>query len=239
MSELKTVLFTKFFLILLILSANATISAQSTIFNTPSTDVLAKKTFYLEGDFTTHFDKYARGGFESYGYRMVYGLTRKAEVGVNFYISRNGMTAPKEFQTNFKYRVFAKEKYGIAVSAGTQIYVPLDKSAGDRTFGMVYTNVSKVVTKTRGTRFTGGFYNLVGVSKGFGTRKGATLAVEQPLIRKLNFTADWFSGKNRFGYSAAGFSYAIGKRQFFQIGYNFGNSGRGNNALSAFYGITY
>ncbi|MGI9036725.1 MAG: hypothetical protein ACR2GD_11895 [Pyrinomonadaceae bacterium] len=87
-------------------------------------------------------------------------------------------------------------------------------------------------------RLTTGFYTIAGATKDFGARKGIILAVEQPLKRKFNFAADWYSGKNNLGY-AAGLSYSITKRQFFMAGYNFGNSGRGNNAFSAFYGFTY
>lgn len=239
MTEKISVLFRFVVFCLLILFSVSIIQAQSTIFNTPSTDVLSEKTFYVEGDFIAHFDKFAKGGFQSFGYRTVYGVRKKMEVGVNFYYTRNGSTSPKELQPNFKYKIYEKEKYGFAVSSGAMFFVPLNKSAGSRTFGFFYSNASKIIRQTRRTRVTSGFYTVVGANRAFGTKTGATVAVEQPLKGRLTFTADWFSGKNRFGYLAAGFSYAVTKRQFFQIGYNFGNSGRGNNALSAFYGFTY
>ena len=215
------------------------ISAQSTIFNIPSTDVLPETKFYVEADFISHFDRYKNGGFQTYGYRTVYGVKRKLEVGVNFFYTRNGVNAPMEIQPNFKYKVFQKEKYGLAVTTGALFFVPLTKSAGRRTFGMVYTNASKVVKQARGLRVTGGFYQVVGAEKDFGTKTGVIIGIEQPIKGKLNFVADWYSGKNRFGYSAAGLSYTIRKNHFLMVGYNFGNSGRGNNALSAFYGFTY
>ncbi len=239
MPEIKSVLLRCVFLCLLIFTASFAIEAQSTIFNIPSTDVMGEKRFYVEADFIAHFDKWRKGGFQSFGYRTVYGVRKKLEVGVNFFYTRNGSTSPKELQPNFKYKVFEKEKYGVAVSAGGQFFVPLNKSAGNRTFGMFYTNASKVIKKTGETRVTGGFYTVVGAAKGFGTKNGAIVGIEQPIIGKLSFTGDWYSGKNRFGYSTAGFSYSFAKRQFFQVGYNFGNSGRANNAFSAFYGFTY
>ncbi len=104
---------------------------------------------------------------------------------------------------------------------------------------MVYSNAGKVIKQTRQTRITGGIYTVVGAQRGFGSKTGAIVGIEQPVVGKLIFTADWYSGKNRFGYSTAGFSYSFAKRQFFQVGYNFGNSGCGNNAFSAFYGFTY
>lgn len=239
MAENKSVLFRCAFLSLVIFAASFAVSAQSTIFNVPSTDVMGEDRFYIEGDFIAHLDKFSKGGFQTFGYRTVYGVRKKLEVGVNFFYTRNGTTSPKELQFNTKYKVYNKEKYGFAVSSGAQFFVPLNRSAGRRTFGMVYSNASKTIKRTKETRVTGGFYTVFGAERGFGTKTGAMVGIEQPLVRKLTFTADWYSGKNRFGYSSAGLSYSFAKRQFFQVGYNFGNSGRGNNALSAFYGFTY
>lgn len=220
--------------------ANLTVAAQSAIFNIPSTDVVAEKTAYLEANFLAHFASTSRGGFQSYGYRLVYGARRNLEVGANFFISRNGSkTSPKEFQPNFKWRTYENERLGIASSVGALFFVPLDKTAGTRTFGMFYSNVSKIVKRARGMRVTGGFYTLVGAKRDVGTKTGAIVGLEQPVAGKLSFIADWYSGKNRFGYSAAGFGYPITKRQFLYAGYNFGNTGRANNYFSAFYGIAF
>jgi hypothetical protein len=239
MPENKSVWFRRIFLSLLIFAAFSGVSAQSTIFNIPSTDVLEEKRFFIEADFIAHFDKWEKGGFQSYGYRTVYGVRKNLEVGVNFFYTRNGSTSPKELQPNIKYKIYEKEKYGLAVSIGAQFYVPLNKSAGKRPFGMFYSNFSKIVRQTGETRVTGGFYTVFGAERDFGAKTGALLGVEQPIKGKLSFTADWSSGTNRFGYATAGLLYSFTKRQFFQVGYNFGNSGRGNNALSAFYGFTY
>lgn len=239
MSEIKSVLFRCVFLCLCVFTASFATKAQSTIFNVPSTDVMGEDRFYVEADFIGHLGKFKKGGFQSFGYRTVYGVRKKLEVGVNFFYTRNGSTSPKELQFNTKYKVYKKERYGFAVSSGAQFFLPLNKSAGRRTFGMFYSNASKTIKRTKETRLTGGFYTVFGADKNFGTKNGAMVGIEQPLIRKLTFTADWYSGKNRFGYSSAGLSYSFAKRQFFQVGYNFGNSGRGNNALSAFYGFTY
>lgn len=225
---------------LLFHAAAQSVAAQSTIFNVPSTDVVAEKTAYLEADFLAHFSSYEKGGFQSYGYRMVYGARKKLEVGANFFYTRNGIkTAPKEFQPNVKWQAYQSEKYGVGVSTGAWAFVPLDKSAGDRVFGMVYSNVSKTVKPTGGTRLTGGFYQIVGARRDFGARRGAIVGVEQPVVRRVNFLADWSSGKNRFGYAAAGFGLAVTKRQFLYTGYNFGNTGRANNYFSAFYGVAF
>lgn len=227
------------FFVLTLAAVTASVSGQSTIFNIPSTDVMGEKRFYIEGDFIAHLDKWNKGGFQTFGYRTVYGVNRKFEVGANFFYTRNGKTSPKEFQPNAKLRIFAKEKYGLASTAGVQVFVPLNRSAGKRTFAVLYTNLSKTIKQTRGTRITGGFYRIVGATRDFGTRNGAIVGIEQPVKGKLNFTADWYSGKNRFGYAAAGFSYSFKKRQILMMGYNFGNTGRANNSFFTFYGFTY
>ena len=226
--------------ILLSAFAANSVLAQSTIFNIPSTDVVAEKTAYLEADFLTHFGSYERGGFRSYGYRMNYGLKKNVEIGANFFYTRNGNeTSPKEIQPNVKWKIYTNERYGIGVSTGAMLFVPLDKSAGTRTFGLIYSNVSKVFKSARGMRLTGGFYTLVGAKREVGTKTCAIVGIEQPVFRRLSFLADWYSGKNRFGYSAAGFGLPITKRQFVYAGYNFGNTGRANNYFSAFYGVAF
>ena len=77
------------------------------------------------------------------------------------------------------------------------------------------------------------------MSRDGGTKNGAILAYEQPLTGKLSFIADWYSGKNRFGYAAAGFGLTLTRRSSLYAGYNFGNSGRANNSLGLFYGYTF
>lgn len=213
--------------------------AQSTIFNIPSTDVIAPKTFFVETDFISHFAKLKNGGFQTYGYRTVYGVKRKLETGFNVFYTRNSGNAPIEFQPNLKWKAYENEKRGVAVTAGTQFFVPLNRAAGTRTYGMFYANASKVVQRARGLRLTAGGYQMVGTSRIFGSKRGVILGIEQPIKWKFSFVADWYSGNNRFGYATAGFNYALTKKQFLMMGYNWGNSGRGNNAFSAFYGFTY
>lgn len=216
-----------------------TISAQSTIFNVPSTDTLEKKRIMVEADFISHFDKFSNGGFQTYGYRMVYGLHKKVEVGANFFYTHNGSRVPLEFQTNVKWSAYKSEKRGFALSGGAWLFVPLNKPAGRRTYGMVYANASKIFKKLKGMRLTGGAYHMIKPERNFGSRKGYFFGYEQPIRRKLSFLADWYTGKNRLGYAAAGLGYAINSRTAIYAGYNWGNSGRGNNAFSFYYSYTF
>ena len=84
-------------------------AAQSTVFNIPSTDVQAHKSTYLELDFTAHVSSFETGGYHAYGPRLVYGLNKKLEVGINaFYPIPRRLSQPKSSQTS--RRSFIKTK---------------------------------------------------------------------------------------------------------------------------------
>ena len=68
------------FVVVLCLGIGKNVLAQSTLFNIPSTDVVAKKKVYLEFDFLSHFEDHADGGFQGYVPRAVVGLGKRTEV---------------------------------------------------------------------------------------------------------------------------------------------------------------
>lgn len=231
-----------FFILILAALANLPAAAQSTIVNIPSTEVEGKGSFYVEADFIAHFDKWERGGFQSYGIRTVYGINDKLEVGANYFYTRNGSDESppsQELQFNTKYRIVSKNDDTFQISTGAQLFVPVTSAAGRRTYGMLYANASKLFKNKRETRLTGGFYTVVGAENDFGTKSGALVGFEQQIKGELYFTADWFSGRNRFGYAAAGFANTFAEKHYLQIAYNWGNTGRGNNGLGVFYGYTF
>ncbi len=220
-------------------------NAQSTLFNIPSTDVVAEKKVYFEFDFVSHLERAQDGGFQTYVPRAVVGLGKGVEVGVNVAASDFGPAEPIEIQPNIKWQFYNNEEQGVAVAAGGILYVPVkDKQALTSTgttdnFGLLYTVVSKKVKSTYGPRLHGGVYGLVGRTEGNGTRGGITAGYEQPLHSKVSFVTDWFSGKNRFGYVTPGLSFALPKNSYLWAGYSIGNQGRKNNALFVYYGITF
>jgi hypothetical protein len=227
------------FFCLLISVGSFTAFSQTTIFNIPSTDVVERKLFYVEADFITNFKSFEKDGFQTYGYRTVYGAKRNFEIGTNFFYTRTGGGSPKEFQPNFKWKSYSNETYGVEMSTGAILFVPLNRSAGSRPFGMIYSNASKTVPRAGGMKLTGGMYTALGTKSDFGTQFGAIVGIEQPIKGKLSFIGDWYSGKNQFGYSAAGFNFEISTKQSFSAGYNFSNTNRANNAFSAFYSYTF
>jgi hypothetical protein len=225
--------------LLLIVFSNQPTVAQSTLFNIPSTDVVARNKVYLEFDFVSHLDKHEDGGFQTYVPRAVFGLARNVEVGVN--VSATDALAPDlpvYVSPNIKWQFYNNEKNGVAAAAGALLYTPIAHRTGADTFGFTYFVVSKKVKATYGPRITGGAYGLPGLKDGTGTKGGAIVGYEQPLSRKVSFVGDWFSGKNGFGYVTPGISVALPKNSLLNIGYSIGNHGRGNNALFIYYGIT-
>jgi hypothetical protein len=220
------------------------VTAQSTIFNIPSTDVVAKKKVYFEFDFLSHLAKHQNGGFQSYVPRVVVGIAKNLEAGVNVAVTDIGGPKLVEVQPNIKWQYYNNDKSGVTATFGGIAYLPVKQRVafGNNNFGFLYGNVSKKVASLKAARFTGGAYALVGRKSGFGTRGGAMAGYEQPLTKKVSFVMDWFSGKNRFGLLTPGLSIAVSKNSLFNAGYsinNWGNGGGRGNALFLYYGITF
>ena len=213
--------------------------AQTTIFNIPTADTLSRGSWNLEGDFVAKPERYNEGGYQTYGYRVAYGLDHKTEIGANFYYTWNGVDSTGQAELSVKRNIYHNEKHGLSLSAGTVLFVPLKSMVGDRTSVMIYGNARKTVNSLNGMTATGGVYTVFRGAKQFGTRTGAMVGLVQPINKRVSFVADWFSGNNRLGYVSAGLNYNITSRQYLLTGYSFGNSGRGNNALAAYYGITF
>ena len=111
---------------------------------------------------------------------------------------------------------------------------------------MVYGNFSKKVKSgAHGPRLTFGPYGIVGASDAFyGPKGGVLLGYEQPITGTVAFVADWFSGKNGFGYFTPGVSLTLPHSGLLNIGYSFGNDSFGdpsndNHALFLYHGITF
>lgn len=226
------------FLVAAVLQSGAAL-AQSTIFNIPSTDVVAKKKTYFEFDFISHLESDKNGGFQTYVPRVVVGLGHGVEAGVN--VAATSSIAPTTvfLQPNLKWQFYANEKAGTAVTMGAIAYTPLKDRKLYDTFGLFYGNASKKVSGKYGPRLTVGGYGLAGLSATGIDKGGAMVGYEQPLSGKVSFVADWFSGNNGFGYATPGFSFALPKNSLLNVGYSVGNYGKKNNGLFLYYGITF
>ena len=223
----------------LMFALTAATHSQTTIFNIPAADTLQRASVNVEADFLSKAVRYRNGGYQTYGYRLAYGLDNKTEIGSNSYLTWDGHHWTADIEFSFKREIYKNESLGILSSVGVTAFVPLRATNGDRTSFMAYANGAKTLRKTGGTQFTAGLYHVFRGDRSFGTRTGAMLAVVQPLRKRLNGVIDWFSGDNRLGYASAGFTFSVTKRQYLTAGYSFGNSGRGNNMLAVYYGIIY
>ena len=234
-----TIVCRSLFLMLLLSTCGGAVSSQSSIFFVPSTDTEAKKKLTIYAESYAHFDKYEKGGFQTYGSSVNYGLSKNVEIGVNYYFTDDANGSASELQPNIKWKAYDNEKKGVAVAVGSLVFIPLNDVAGNKTSAMFYANASKTFESAKGMRLTGGIYRMANTDQEFGTKTGALVGFEQPITEKLTLLADWTSGKNRLGYSNIGFGYGIKKSQYLAVGYTFGNSGRANNFLSVFYGFTF
>lgn len=212
--------------------------AQSTIFNIPSTDAVAKSKVYFEFDFVSHLESHDHGGFQTYVPRVVVGLGRGVEVGANIAATNSAAPTSVYIQPNIKWQFYANETSGVALSAGAIAFTPLKDRDVNDSFGMFYANASKKFKGRYGPRVTVGGYGLGGVAADV-DKGGAMVGYEQPLSGRASFVADWFSGKNGFGYVTPGFSFALPKNGLLNVGYSIGNYGRKNNALFVYYGVTF
>lgn len=226
-------------LLALLCVGSQTAFAQSTIFNIPSTDVVAKKKTYFEFDFISHLESDKHGGFQTYVPRVVYGLGKGVEVGVNVGATTSIAPTTVYAQPNIKWQFYANEDKGVATTMGAIAFTPLKDRKANDSFGLFYGNVSKKFKGDYGPRVTVGGYGLGGYDFAGLDKGGAIVGYEQPLGKKVSLVADWFSGKNGFGYVTPGFSFTLPKNSLFNAGYSIGNYGRKNNGLFLYYGITF
>jgi hypothetical protein len=225
--------------LLVIVSVARDASAQSTIFDKPSTDVESPGKGYLELDFITHFGSFAEGGYQTYGPRVVIGLPGNTEVGINAFYTRASPGEPMVIEPNFKWQFYSDETRGLAAAAGVLLSIPVTRRKEGTTTAMFYAVASKTFQGSHGPRITAGGYTLAGwLDKGT-TKHGVLLGYEQPVTARISFLADWASGNNDYGYVVAGTGITLSSKDSFYAGYNFGNHGRGNNALGVYYGRSF
>lgn len=213
-------------------------SAQSTLMNIPSTNVVSPKKVYVEMDFLTNYAWQREGSFQNYIPRVVVGVARNVEVGVNVSFTHiSGEPGqPIELQPNVKWQFYSNEGLGVAASVGCILYAPITHRAGTDTHGFCYVNGSKQITGRFGPRFTGGGYALISAKKENGDRAGAMIGYEQPLTKRVGLIFDWFSGMNRFGYVSGGINISTPGNSALTAGYAAANHGRGSNALFLYFG---
>src|SRR5262252_6267332 len=212
-------------LVLFVSAERAT--AQSTIFNVPTTDTVAKGKVYFEFDYLPQIPKPdASDRLHIINPRIVIGVPGNVEAGANFATYHIAGTTNVFFEPNIKWKFMHDDTQGLAAAAGGILFAAINNredvstlGPGVNTFGIV----------------SGG-------SSWIGPKAGAILGYEQPIHAKASIVADWFSGKNAFGYFTPGVSITLPANGVFNVGYSFGNdsfSGNDNRFLFVYYGVTF
>src|SRR5262245_30752058 len=229
---------------LLIVGAG-TAGAQSTIFNIPTTDVVSKGKGYFEFDYLPQMPKPdGADRLHLINPRLVVGIGGNVEVGSNFATYHTPGSTSAFFQPNIKWKFAQSDGQGLAAAGGAVLFTPINNREGVDTYGLIYGNVSKKVkTGDYGPRFTVGPYGIVSGGSGWvGPKAGVILGYEQPVHAKASIVADWFSGKNGFGYFTPGVSFTLPANSLLNVGYSLGNDsydGNNNRFLFVYYGVTF
>jgi hypothetical protein len=226
-------------LIILFAAAGQSLQAQSSIFNVPTTDVLPPQKLTVEADYIAHPAPYEKEGFQFFGPSVIYGLRKNVEVGLNAYYTLSSEPDAAEIQPNAKWQFYSDEDSGFAAAAGGILFIPLKNRETTDTKALLYVTLSRQIKGRFGPRLTTGAYSFVGRMEEGENRSGMLLGYEQPLLKRLTFVADWYSGNNSFGYAAGALGITFPKETYLYAGYSFGNQGRGNNWLGIFFGRTF
>jgi len=202
------------------------VSAQQTIFNVPTSDVLDRGKVYVELD--AAFKPNDGGGvnkFSSFVPRVVVGTGGKVEVGLNV----TGNIQPGADSTTIvptvKWKFYENEEKKVALFAGSNVYIPVRNRAYN--IGTwAYAAVSKTINKTRLTG--GGYVATKNVFAPGATRGGGQFGIEQTLNSKVTLAADWITGKHASGYFTPGIIYKPHPRVTTYWTYSIGNTGASN-----------
>ena len=220
-------------------------AAQSTIFNIPTTDTVAPHKAYFEYDYLPQVPGPDGGGrFQVNTPRIVFGVVPNMEAGANISNTHVSGATLSLFQPDAKYKFYADDAKGLAAAAGFVWYIPMNHRDEVGTFGMVYGNISKKIKD--GPRFTFGPYGVVAGEHDFvGTKGGVLLGYEQPVTATVSIVADWYSGKNYYGYFTPGISITLPHSGLLNAGYSIGNDSWANSNATKnrfvflYYGVTF
>jgi hypothetical protein len=218
--------------VLVMTALSITGHAQQTVFNVPTTDVLDKGKVYFELDISAKpNDSTALNKFSSFVPRLVVGAGGKVEVGVNIL----GNVQPGPDSTTIapavKWKVYDGGANGWAMVVGDNLYFPV-RNRGYNIGTYAYTTIQKTFNKSTRVGF-GGYFFSKNVVAANANRAGGQFTFEQPITKKLNFNADYFTGKMANGYLTLGAAYKLTNKLTGVAAYSIGNANasHGNHFL--------
>jgi len=212
--------------------------AQQTVFNVPTTDVLDKGKVYFELDISAKpNDSAAVSHFSSFVPRVVIGAGRRIEIGLNL----TGNVQPRADSTTLvpaiKWKVYDGRSNGWAIAAGDHLYFPVRNKSYD-VGTHAYTMVQKTFNKSTRVGFGGYFFSKNVVAPN-ANRAGGQFTFEQPVTKRLNINADWFTGKHANGYFTSGAAYKLKNKLSGVASYSIGNTNASNGNHYFYFELGY
>lgn len=204
--------------------------AQQTVFNVPTTDVLDKGKVYFELDISAKpNDSTAVTKFSSFVPRLVAGAGHNIEIGLNVLGNIQPGPDATTLVPAFKYRLYSGKDNGWAVVVGDHVFIPVHNRAytvGDH----AYLITQKSFKSGSRIGFGAGVFSKNVVAPN-ATRGAGMFTFEQPITKRLNWNADWFTGKHASGYLTTGAAYKLTKKLTGVAAYSLGNvnASKGNH----------
>jgi hypothetical protein len=206
----------------LLLGTLGAASAQETVFNVPSGDILDRGKVYGELDITYQHSEDV-GGFTP---RLVVGLGKRIEAGLNI----TGVSTSDPVQTTLspivKWKAYDGNSWAFLV--GDNFFIPVQNRAYDAG-NYVYAELTR--TWKSGTRVTFGGYHFTRHVVADAQRAGGQFAFEQPLSKRVTFATDWYTGAHALGFVTPGVIVKATSKLTLYGTYQIGNRGasRGNH----------
>jgi hypothetical protein len=215
------VLKTAIALLVLLVCTTSICSAQETVFNVPSGDILDQGKVYAELDVSYQHSRNL-GGVTP---RVVVGVGKRIEAGVNI----TGISTADPLQTTltptFKWKTYDSGENGWAFLVGDDIFIPVQNRTYDAG-NYLYAEFTRIWKA--GTRLTFGAYHFTRDVVAPAQRAGGQFAVEQPITKRLTFATDWYTGAHASGFVTPGVIFKATSKLTLYGTYQIGNRGASN-----------
>jgi hypothetical protein len=192
---------------LLLLAAGASeVRAQQTLFNVPSANTAERGKTFIE--LTSSFRPWGTT-YSTFTPRVTVGVGKGIELGGSVFETNGGTFGDTTtLQLAGKWRFYNNEETGTALTASSQVNVPL-RGQPEKGSVLTFAGLHQIIRPT-GTRLSGGVFNGTPRAVSVNNFVGGWAAFEQPVYKGVNVIGDWMSGNQRFGAFTPGISYATG-----------------------------
>ncbi|HEX4440614.1 MAG TPA: hypothetical protein VH854_11125 [Thermoanaerobaculia bacterium] len=199
------------------------VSAQQTIFNVPSTEVLEKRQTYVELDL---LGRPQDPSFLQPSLRTAYGLGAQLEAGLNL----DGFEVPGRSEPalhpTVKWRPWHDSRFALVTGAIGQFFA---RGSRDGPPGVLGYAEGSWAAPTGTTITAGGYWATSGYAAD-DPQAGPLVAVEQKLGEHVRLVADWVGGENDLGYVTPGVTVELDPWTL-QLGYSIKNGDARGDAV--------